>query len=80
VCAVSLDAGPSTASLKAGSLTVRLVGIGRYALRMVPLTKTAKANMADLETLAKELLAQHFHQPGQLPRTVHLWQPPRSCS
>jgi len=54
--------------------------IGRYALRMVPLTKTAKANMADLETLAKELLAQHFHQPGQLPRTVHLWQPPRSCS
>ena len=55
---------------------MRPVGVGRYALRMVPLTKTAKANMADLETLAKELLAPHFHQPDQQPRTVHLRQRP----
>lgn len=34
----------------------------RYSHRIVPVERTCYANMPDIEAMAKELLAPHFHQ------------------
>jgi tRNA acetyltransferase TAN1 len=34
----------------------------RYTMRLTPITRTAKATAAGLESVAREVLAPHFHE------------------
>jgi tRNA acetyltransferase TAN1 len=47
----------------------------RYVKRLTPITGTEKANIKGLETVAKQVLAPHFHVPDQPGKKVSHFQP-----